>query len=63
LNLKVQATPGQTSTVRDHLISQVDSLSADGYTPIVDTLYEAANYYAGFNVDYGFKAGRELDVL
>jgi type IV pilus assembly protein PilY1 len=52
-----QATPGQTSTVRDHLISQVDSLSADGYTPIVDTLYEAANYYGGFNVDYGLKRG------
>ncbi|MDP5031477.1 PilC/PilY family type IV pilus protein [Paraglaciecola sp.] len=52
-----QATPGQTSTVRDHLISQVDSLSAEGFTPIVDTLYEAANYYAGFNVDYGLKRG------
>ena len=52
-----QATPGQTSTVRDHLISQVDSLSAEGYTPIVDTLYEAANYYAGFDVDYGLKRG------
>ena len=52
-----QATPGKTSTVRDHLISQVDSLSAEGYTPIVDTLYEAANYYAGFDVDYGLKRG------
>ncbi|WP_340680659.1 PilC/PilY family type IV pilus protein [Paraglaciecola sp.] len=52
-----QATPGQSSTVRDHLISQVDSLSAEGYTPIVDTLYEAANYYAGFDVDYGLKRG------
>jgi type IV pilus assembly protein PilY1 len=52
-----QATPGQTSTVRDHLISQVDSLSANGYTPIVDTLYEAASYYGGFNVDYGLKRG------
>lgn len=52
-----QATPGQTSTVRDHLISQVDSLNADGYTPIVDTLYEAANYYGGNDVDYGLKRG------
>lgn len=52
-----QATPGQTSTVREHLISQVDSLSSDGFTPIVDTLYEAANYYGGFDVDYGLKRG------
>lgn len=52
-----QATPGETSTVREHLISQVDALSAEGYTPIVDTLLEAANYYGGFNVDYGLKRG------
>lgn len=51
------ATPGQTSTVREHLVSQVDSLSAEGYTPIVDTLYEAAQYYGGFDVDYGLQRG------
>lgn len=47
------ATPGGTSTVRELLVSQVDALSASGYTPIVDTLYEAASYYGGLPVDYG----------
>ncbi|WP_299074109.1 PilC/PilY family type IV pilus protein [uncultured Paraglaciecola sp.] len=51
------ATPGSTSTVREHLVSQVDSLSASGQTPIVDTLYEAASYYGGLPVYYGKKRG------
>ncbi|PHS55106.1 pilus assembly protein PilY [Alteromonas sp. KS69] len=51
------ATPGQTSTVREHLISKVDELTASGYTPIVDTLYEAVNYYGGRDVDYGLTRG------
>jgi type IV pilus assembly protein PilY1 len=52
------ATPGSTSTVRELLVSQVDSLSASGYTPIVDTLYEAASYYGGLPVDYGKSRGQ-----
>ncbi|MCF2948337.1 VWA domain-containing protein [Paraglaciecola aquimarina] len=52
------ATPGQTSTVREHLISQVDSLAANGYTPIVDTMYEAASYFGGLDVDYGLHRGQ-----
>jgi type IV pilus assembly protein PilY1 len=52
------ATPGSTSTVREHLVSQVDALSASGYTPIVDTLYEAASYYGGLPVDYGKVRGQ-----
>jgi type IV pilus assembly protein PilY1 len=51
------ATPGSVSTVRDSLISKVDELSASGYTPIVDTLYEAALYYGGKPVDYGLARG------
>lgn len=51
------ATPGQTSTVRQHLVSQVDSLAANGYTPIVDTLFEAASYFGGLDVDFGKKRG------
>lgn len=51
------ATPGASSTVREHLISKVDELSASGYTPIVDTLYEAVNYYGGRDVDYGLTRG------
>ncbi|WP_293747926.1 PilC/PilY family type IV pilus protein [uncultured Paraglaciecola sp.] len=52
------ATPGSTSTVREHLVSQVDALSASGYTPIVDTMYEAASYYGGLAVDYGKTRGQ-----
>ena len=51
------ATPGTTSTVREHLISKVDELNASGLTPIVDTLYEAANYFGGLDVDYGLARG------
>lgn len=51
------ATPGSTSTVRQHLIGKVDELSANGLTPIVDTLYEASLYYGGKPVDYGLKRG------
>ncbi|WP_394221106.1 PilC/PilY family type IV pilus protein [Alteromonas gracilis] len=55
------ATPGASSTVREHLMGKIDELSANGFTPIVDTMLEAANYYGGRNVDYGLKRG-ESDV-
>ena len=51
------ATPGEVATVREHLVSKVDELAASGYTPIVDTLYEATSYYGGLNVYYGLKRG------
>ncbi|WP_371195806.1 PilC/PilY family type IV pilus protein [Glaciecola sp. SC05] len=51
------ASPGNSSTVRDYLISRVNELSTSGFTPIVDTLYEAARYYGGMSVDYGLKRG------
>ncbi|GGO63367.1 PilC/PilY family type IV pilus protein [Bowmanella pacifica] len=51
------ATPETASTVREHLLNKVDELSANGYTPIVDTLYEAVNYYGGLDVDYGLTRG------
>lgn len=54
---KGNATPGSSATVREHLISKVDELSASGYTPIVDTLYEATQYFAGKDVYYGLKRG------
>lgn len=54
---KGQATPGTVSTVREHLTSKVDELTANGYTPIVDTLYEATNYYGGRDVYYGRQRG------
>lgn len=52
------ATPGSTATVREYLVSQVDSLAASGFTPIVDTLYEAASYYGGLDVYYGLTRGQ-----
>ncbi|WP_334063953.1 PilC/PilY family type IV pilus protein [Alteromonas genovensis] len=52
------ATPGASATVRQHLMSKVDELSANGFTPIVDTLYEAASYYGGNAVYYGLERGK-----
>lgn len=52
------ATAGESSTVRQHLISQIDELSASGSTPIVDTLYEAASYFGGLDVYYGLTRGQ-----
>lgn len=43
--------------VRDLLKDTVDSFVADGYTPSQDTLYEAALYYKGAEVDYGLRRG------
>lgn len=40
-------------TVRDKLIEIVDSLNANGMTPLQDTFYEAIQYYRGQAVDYG----------
>ena len=51
------ASPGTVAKVRDLLSNKVDELSANGWTPIVDTLYEAVNYYGGRNVDYGLARG------
>jgi type IV pilus assembly protein PilY1 len=51
------ATPGSSATVRQHIISKVDELTANGLTPIVDTLYEASLYFGGRDVDYGRKRG------
>ncbi|WP_412972517.1 PilC/PilY family type IV pilus protein [Glaciecola sp. MF2-115] len=51
------ATPGTSATVRQHLMSKVDELTANGLTPIVDTLYEASQYFAGGDVYYGRKRG------
>ncbi len=54
-------------TVREHINNLVQSLTARTYTPIVDTLYEAALYYRGAPVYYGadrqiFNSGDGLDL-
>lgn len=45
------------NTVRDELITAVDGLPANGYTPIVDTLWEASLYFRGEAMDYGASRG------
>jgi type IV pilus assembly protein PilY1 len=40
-------------TSRAAMKTAIDSLPASGYTPLSETLYEAGQYYAGRNVDYG----------
>lgn len=39
--------------VRDEILTTIEGFRVDGYTPIVQSLYEAANYYEGGKVDYG----------
>ena len=57
IEFEANATPGQSTTVRQQLKSKVDELTASGYTPIVDTLYEATNYFGGRELQYGLKRG------
>ncbi len=52
LNDIVGGTPNQ-QTVRTHLKNIVQNMEAKTYTPIVDTLYEAARYYRGDDVFWG----------
>jgi len=63
LKIKVQSggvyTPVQ-KTVRTRLKEIVNELVPSGYTPIVDTLYEATNYYKGGPVLYGKTRGAQL---
>ena len=47
--------------VREELLEQVDQLNTSGYTPIQDTLYEAALYYTGGKVTWGRKRGGPND--
>ncbi|MCB1742834.1 MAG: VWA domain-containing protein, partial [Gammaproteobacteria bacterium] len=47
----------RSATVREVLRDIVDDLNHDGFTPIVDTLYEAYLYYAGEPVYYGRTRG------
>ncbi len=63
LKIKVQsngvALPAKR-TVRTRLTEIVNEFVPSGYTPIVDTLYEAANYYRGGDVFYGKNRGAQL---
>ncbi|MEJ2444630.1 MAG: VWA domain-containing protein, partial [Exilibacterium sp.] len=48
----IASSAGDT-TVRSHLISLVEQMEPRTYTPIVDSLYEAARYYRGDAVYWG----------
>ena len=51
------ALAARPDIARDRMISIVDSLVADGKTPLVDALWEASLYYRGQPVDYGKTRG------
>lgn len=48
--------PGVNETVRTYISKVVNDWSASGGTPLVDALYEAALYYRGEKMRYGFDA-------
>lgn len=58
LTVTYESSGGDTSnvkTVRERLIELVNDLPADGSTPIVETMYEAAHYWRGEAVKYGLE--------
>ncbi len=58
LTIKVQGLLGTGyTTVRDRLLTTVDSLAQKSGTPGQDTLYEAARYWKGMSVYYGKTRG------
>ena len=58
LIIEVGSTNGsRPDTVREKLKTIVSDLSAEGWTPIQDTLYEAARYYTGQSVYWGKTRG------
>jgi type IV pilus assembly protein PilY1 len=62
LKIKVQSggvAASARKTVRSRLKEIVNEFVPSGYTPIVDTLYEAANYYKGGSVLYGKTRGAQ----
>ncbi|MDH5325354.1 MAG: PilC/PilY family type IV pilus protein [Gammaproteobacteria bacterium] len=62
LRIKVQnsgVAAAPPKLVRTRLKELVDDFTPSGYTPIVDTLYEAASYYGGASVLYGKNRGAQ----
>jgi len=43
-------------TDRSNVISTLSSYTADGFTPLSETMYEAGQYYAGRSVDFGLNS-------
>lgn len=48
---------------RDDAIAFVDSLPASGYTPLSETMYEAALYWHGLPVHYGGSSSTDPDAI
>lgn len=46
--------PSDTITVRDYISEIADEWEPVGFTPIVDALYEASQYFRAQEVDFGF---------
>ena len=58
LTIRTEGTSATASiTVRTKLKAIVDNLDHQGFTPIVDTMYEAAKYYRGEDVVWGKQRG------
>jgi type IV pilus assembly protein PilY1 len=57
LRITYTSSTAPVETVRDVLKEMVVGMRAEGGTPIVDALYEAALYYRGNLVDYGKARG------
>jgi type IV pilus assembly protein PilY1 len=53
LSITYEASGSTAKTVRERLKELVDQMPADDWTPIVETLYEAAHYWRGEKVKYG----------
>ena len=49
-------------TARAALIDSVRGLTAEGWTPLAETLYEAGQYFAGRTVHYGDGRGSQVSV-
>jgi len=56
LTVKYQGAATVT-TVRNEIQEVINGLTAEGWTPITDALYEAASYYTGGEVHYGNTRG------
>ena len=44
---------------RSNIISNINSLTASGNTPLTETLWEAHKYYQGGSIEYGTNSGRD----
>lgn len=52
----VIAEMGPIDTARTDLDKKIAGLTADGYTPLSETFFEAYSYFAGTKVEYGMKS-------